>query len=222
MELDQIILGERDISNFKSTFETKVNQIIRRLNTCESVFEGLMLANKHPKYKWVNEHVFLSLESAVSSLRLLAEGHINAAGNTMRISYEALCMSILLSSPRKLKAGRGKTAKEIDFYSSFMSEDNLAKAHLSIGMVIQNSTALGLVSGNEWLKQAKDFYNGYSHASKMVFSSLTLESGKSIVGGGYNEEKQDIVSQHLEYIDRLAMQMPELIKEIATRNLTLS
>jgi len=220
MELNDIILGEREISGFKSDFEIEVTQIIKRLNTCESVFESLMLANEKPKFKWVNQYVFLSLETSVTSLRLLAEGHINAAGNTIRISYESLCMSILLSSPKKLKVGRGKQQKEIDFYSNYINKDNSAKAHLSIDIVIKNANTLGLTSGKEWLKQAKNFYNGYSHASEMVFSSLVLKSGKSIVGGGYNEEKRDIVSNHLEYIDRLAKQLPELIKEVASRNLT--
>ncbi len=218
MEFDEIILGDRTIAGFKSDFEIDVIQILKHLNTCETAFKNFILTNENPKFKWVQEYVFLSLETSVTSLRLLAEGHINAAGNTMRISYESLCMSILLSSPVRLKVGRGKQQKEIDFYSGYLNKDAFTKAHLSIDLVVRNASVLGVTSGKGWLKQAKDFYNGYSHASEMVFSSLILKSGKSIIGGGYNEEKREIISAHLKQIHKLAKQLPELIKEISLRN----
>ena len=52
----------------------------------------------------------------------------------------------------------------------------------------------------------------------MSMSSLMLESGKSIVGGGYNEEKKGLVEEHLKFIERFTSQLHLIIREIGSRS----
>ncbi|MFV0468710.1 MAG: hypothetical protein ACK5MK_07275 [Dysgonomonas sp.] len=161
----------------------------------------------------------MTIESLVTATRLLIEGHINASGNTMRISYESLCLAILLSADRKLIIDKSKNAQPVSFYKAYEQGKNNTKAHRAIDNVLSNANTLGLVEGSEWLAQAKDFYNGYSHASIMAMSSLILPSGKSIIAGGFYKEKLNLYKEHLKFITRLANQLPKLIEVIALRNL---
>jgi len=220
VQVDRILLDDRTISEFLSHFEDDIRELIQHIKKCEDIFESCFINSSGRSKKWVKEYLFLSIESTVSSIRLLSEGHINAAGNTMRISYESLCVSMLLTSPELITVGRGKNKKEIDFNLAFENGENIAKPHLAINTVVKNSDVLGLKEGENWLREAKNFYNGYSHASMMVFSSIVLESGKSIVGGGFNKEKLNIYAEHLKFIKRLLVHLPEIIEEIANRNLT--
>ncbi|QYK04585.1 hypothetical protein [Shewanella zhangzhouensis] len=151
---------------------------------------------------------------------MLTEGFINASGNTFRISYEALAMCMLLTTNAKVQVGRGKKVKLIDFDEAYFSGDKSTYPYQAIDIVVNNVEAIGLEQGSNWLKQAKDFYNGYSHASHMVFSSLVLKNGCSIIGGGYNSEKDDIYKNHLQFVKRFSDQLPNLINILAMRDLT--
>ncbi|MEL0630385.1 hypothetical protein [Psychromonas aquatilis] len=138
----------------------------------------------------------------------------------MRISYESLCLAILLSIKNNVIIDRGKKAKQINFYKAYEQGKNNEKAYKAIDNVISNADILGLIEGREWLKEAKNFYNGYSHASIMTMGALMLPSGKSIIVGDFYKEKLDLYEDHLKFIIRYANQRPKLIEQIALRNLT--
>ncbi len=129
-------------------------------------------------------------------------------------------MCMLLTADTKVKVGRGNQERFINFYDAYCSKDKSASPHNAIDIVVNNSDTVGLIQGSIWLKKAKDFYNGYSHASSLAFSSLAIKNGRSIVGGGYNPEKDSIYYNHLQFAKRFSFQLPELISSIAKRDLT--
>lgn len=219
IETRQIIRDDRSIKEFVSKFDDDLAEIIQNFETSEKAFESAYrdVANSTT---WVREYLFLCLESQISGVRLLTEGFVNAAGNTFRISYEALAMCILLTARTKVKVGRGKQVKFIDFHEAYCSGDRAASPYQAIDTVANNAKNIGLEQGSNWLKQAKDFYNGYSHASHITFSSLVLKNGQSIVGGGYNSGKDDIYNSHLQFAKRFSIQLPNLITSVAKRDLT--
>ena len=220
MSIRNVLVTDRSVAEFCSIFDSEIIEITNLLEQSESCFEHYFSEPEKQKYKWVQEFTFMTIESLVTSTRLLIEGHINASGNTMRISYESLCLAILLSSESNVIIDKGKKAKPVNFYKAYEQEKSNTKAHRAIDNVLLNADTLGLIDGSEWLKQAKDFYNGYSHASIMTMGSLVLPSGKPIIAGGFYKEKLDLYKDHLKFIVRFANHLPKLIEVVALRNLT--
>jgi hypothetical protein len=205
LSIRNILVTDRSVAEFCSTFDSEITVITNLLEQSESCFEHYFSEPEKQKYKWVQEFTFMTIESLVTATRLLIEGHINASGNTMRISYESLCLAILLSAESNVIIDKGTNAKPVNFYKSY---------------VLLNADTLGLIEGSEWLKQAKNFYNGYSHASIMTMGSLMLPSGKPIIAGDFYKEKLDLYKDHLKFIVRYANHLPKLIEAVALRNLT--
>ncbi|UPW17366.1 hypothetical protein M0C34_14080 [Agarivorans sp. TSD2052] len=219
MGIRDILVTDRSVAEFCSIFDSEITVITNLLEQSESCFEHYFSEPEKQKYKWVQEFTFMTVESLVTATRLLIEGHINASGNTMRISYESLCLAILLSAESNVLISKSKKAEPVDFYKSYLQGNKNTKAHKAIDIVLLNADTLGLIEGYEWLKQAKDFYNGYSHASIMTMGSLMLPSGKPIIAGGFYKDKLDLYKDHLKFIARLAKHLPRLIEVVALRNL---
>ena len=129
-------------------------------------------------------------------------------------------LAILLSAEKNVLISKSKKAKPVDFYTFYLQGNKSTQAHKSIDNVLLNADALGLIEGYEWLEQAKNFYNGYSHASIMTMGSLMLPSGKPIIAGGFYKEKLDLYKDHLKFILRFAKHLPKLLEVVALRNLT--
>ena len=220
MSIHNILVTDRSVAEFCSIFDSEITEITNLLEQSESCFEHYFSEPEKQKYKWVQEFTFMTIESLVTATRLLIEGHINASGNTMRISYESLCLSILLSAESNVIIDKGKKAQPVNFYKAYEQGRSNCKAHRAIDNVLLNAETLGLIEGREWLKQAKNFYNGYSHASIMTMGSLMLPSGKPIIAGGFYNEKLDLYKDHLKFIVRYANHLPKLIEAVALRNLT--
>ncbi|NRB61421.1 MAG: hypothetical protein HRU40_00020 [Saprospiraceae bacterium] len=220
MSIRNILITDRTVEEFCVVFDTEISVIVDLLEKSESCFEHYFDDPQKQKFKWVQEFTFMSIESLITATRLLIEGHINASGNTMRISYESLCLVILLSAKQDLLIHKSKRAKPVNFYKCYEQGESNTKAHKAIDNVIANADKLGLLEGHEWLKEAKNFYNGYSHASIMTMGSLMLPSGKSIVAGGFYKEKLELYKAHLEFTIRFLKHLPQLIEEIGLRNIT--
>ncbi|MFC3032731.1 hypothetical protein ACFOEE_09380 [Pseudoalteromonas fenneropenaei] len=220
MSIRNILVTDRSVAEFCSIFEPEITVITNLLEQSESCFERYFSEPEKQKYKWVREFTFMTIESLVTATRLMIEGHINASGNTMRISYESLSLAILLSAERNVIIDKSKKAKPVNFYKAYEKGNSNTKAHRAIDNVLSNADTLGLIEGGEWLKQAKNFYNGYSHASIMAMGSLMLPSGKSIIAGGFYKEKLDLYKDHLKFIVRYANHLPKLIEAVGLRNLT--
>ncbi|WP_418609384.1 hypothetical protein ACNSN2_18145 [Pseudoalteromonas sp. US3C1013] len=220
MTIRDILVTDRSVAEFCSTFDSEITEITNLLEQSESCFEHYFSEPEKQKYKWVQEFTFMTIESLATATRLLIEGHINASGNTMRISYESLCLAILLSAENNVLISKSKKAKPINFYKSYLQGNKSTKAHKAIDNVLLNADTLGLIEGYEWLEQAKNFYNGYSHASIMTMGSLMLPSGKPIIAGGFYKEKLGLYKDHLNFVLRFAKHLPKLIEAVALRNLT--
>ena len=71
-------------------------------------------------------------------------------------------------------------------------------------MVVKNKEELGLNQGGvDFLVGAKNFYNGYSHASFMLLHSKIKPSTRQLyIAGGYENERLDIFTEQLKFIKR--------------------
>ncbi len=148
----------------------------------------------------VSGYLHLAIESAVTATQLLSLGHIAPAGNSMRISYESLCIAALMRKNIKITVSNGK--HEFDFYNDFMEKRSHARADKVVALVLKNSKLLSISDkGCEFLKAAKDFYNGYSHASHLFVHSKIKPSTKQMyIGGGYDSEKKSDFKNQIKYI----------------------
>ena len=115
MTIRDILVTDRSVAEFCSTFDSEITEITNLLEQSESCFEHYFSEPEKQKYKWVQEFTFMTIESLVTATRLLIEGHINASGNTMRISYESLCLAILLSAENNVLISESKKSKTCKF-----------------------------------------------------------------------------------------------------------
>jgi hypothetical protein len=220
MKLEDILLNDRTVQPFCRKYEKELEEILFFLTQAESIFEDYFSVIPEHTPKWVQEFTFMSIESVISATRLLIEGHVNPSGNTMRVAYESLCMSILLTSEEPLEVSRNKPL--VVFNEAFEQNHGRSKPYLSVEHVINNAERLGLSEGLGWLKEAKNFYNAYSHSSLISMGSLILRSRTSVIAGGYHPEKHELYTSCLTFIVRYSRLLPELVAEIGKRNLTNS
>jgi len=163
----------------------------------------------------VSGYLFIAIESAVTAMQLLSLGHLAPAGNSMRISYESLCLSVLLQKQIKIQVKNGK--HKIDFYSEYTKKSGNTRADKAIDLVIKNKDILGLNDGGaDFLVTAKKFYNGYSHASLMlVHSKIKPSTMQMYVAGGYEHERFDIFRKQIQFIIRFSKNFDAWIKAVA-------
>ena len=220
MTLNEILFDDRSVQPFCIRFKRELTEILVLLSNTEKAYEKSFSDLPEDRPKWVQEFTFMSIESTISATRLLIEGHVNASGNTMRIAYESLCMAILLTSQNPVVIAKGKKARPLDFAKAFEQKHGQTKPYLAVDHVISNAQEVGLTDGSIWLKEAKSFYNAYSHSTLISMNSLMLTGGKAIIGGGYFPEKDEVYSNSLRFITRLLRMYPKIIETIGQRNLT--
>ncbi|WEM43893.1 hypothetical protein PTW35_08995 [Photobacterium sp. DA100] len=163
----------------------------------------------------VSGYIYLAIESAVTATQLLSLGHVAPAGNSMRISYESLCFSALLKRKDKLKVAKGK--HQFNFYEEYMKKSAHTRADKVVGLVVENKDLLGLNSeGVDFLKGAKNFYNGYSHASYLLLhSKIKLSTKQLYIAGNYDNERKELFKQQLEFIKRYSSNLDDWIRAVA-------
>ncbi|APE00842.1 hypothetical protein BM526_02580 [Alteromonas mediterranea] len=163
----------------------------------------------------VKGYLMLTAESVISATQLLSLGHVSPSGNSMRVSYEALCFSALLKKDIEIQVSRG--SHKFSFYDDYCNGRRNSRADQVVSLFIKNSKLLGLnENGKSFIKTAKDFYNGYSHASDLLLhSKINPSTLHMYVGGGYDNEQQPLYSEHVKFIIRYIKQIPSWIKVIA-------
>lgn len=195
----------------------------KELKELSNVFsEAFNLLEKSPcnqdpstRASTVTGYIFLAIESAVTATQLLVLGHIAPAGNSMRISYESLCYSALLKKETKLVVANGK--HKFSFYDDYLKKKSHTRADKVIDMVVKNKEELGLNQGGvDFLVGAKNFYNGYSHASFMLLHSKIKPSTRQLyIAGGYENERLDIFTEQLKFIKRYSKNLNGWIQAVA-------
>lgn len=163
----------------------------------------------------VKGYLMLAVESIISAAQLVALGHISSAGNSMRISYEALCTSALFKKEVDIQTAR--CSHRFNFYKDYCNGRRNSRADQVVSLFIKNKEVLGLSDkGARFIKVAKDFYNGYSHASDLVMHSKIKPSTLQMyIGGGYDQEQKSLCEQHINFIIRYLNGISSWIKAVA-------
>jgi hypothetical protein len=216
---DQIyrLLTEDDLPARKQFTQTFAKEL---LQLSALFFDALeLLKNSHCAHDStdragiVTSYLNLAIESAITATQLLSLGHIAPAGNTMRISYEALFTAALIKKDVNINCGR----RSINFYSEYTNKSKYVKAHKIIDLAIENYQLLGLnENSKKFLEEAKKFYNGYSHAGLMfIYTKVKPSTRAFYVAGGYDAEREDQFRDQIKLVIRYSEQLQVWIKAIA-------
>jgi len=138
------------------------------------------LANKVEKQgrvAFVANISYCAIMLHIQSMKLFLSGHIVAAGNLSRQVVESIAMALLCS---------GNTLTFMDrFINDKYSTKNAVKD------VIRHKETLGLREGGVvTLKEAVEFYNKFSHLSKLTIAAATPFSEHGLyVGASFDQAK---------------------------------
>ena len=159
--------------------------------------------------------LFLVMESCASATKLLVAGHINAAGNTMRVAYEALATALLLAGNVKVM----RRNAEHDYRSAFIRGDSWAWPYKSIKYIEKHQREVGLNDeGVTFLKAGIEFYNNHSHATAMAFAAkIGNVSHTANIAGGYNPQLEEQARWYVKFILRFVKQLPGIVGVITCR-----
>lgn len=203
---------------FVRTFDSKLRPIAKFVALA---FEGaeplrqLAVSDGHAVTGHCWGQLFLVMESCASATKLLVAGHINPAGNTMRVAYEALATALLLAGNVKVM----RENAEHDYRSAFNRGDRWARPYRSAKYVEEYQSQVGLNDeGVEFLKAAIDFYNNHSHSTAMAFAAkIGNVSHTANIGGGYDSQMEDQARSYLKFILRFVQQLPRIVEGITRR-----
>jgi len=201
---------------FNDDFKAEIEELSLILSEAFKLLEiSDCYRDQSPRATSVSGYLFIAIESAVTAMQLLSLGHLAPAGNSMRISYESLCLSVLLQKRNKIQVRNGK--HKIDFYSEYTKRSGNTTADKAIDLVIKNKDILGLNEGGaDFLITAKKFYNGYSHASLMlVHSKIKPSTMEMYVAGGYEHDRFEIFRKQIQFIIRFSRNFDAWIKAVA-------
>ncbi|WP_289282596.1 MULTISPECIES: hypothetical protein [unclassified Methylophaga] len=194
-----------DDSEAREQFERDISNEIDELSdlfadSLQNLKESDCAKDESTRAGIVSGYLHLAIESAVTATQLLSLGHIAPAGNSMRISYESLCIAALMRKNIKVTVLNGKY--KFDFYNDFMDKRPHARADKVVALVLKNNKLLSISDkGCEFLKAARDFYNAYSHASHLFVHSKIKPSTKQMyIAGGYDSERKSDFESQLKYI----------------------
>ena len=219
------------MNEFHVDYAEEVNQFSQEypediIKFCELITQcfkkhRLFDRNKNPSQKesLTASYVYSTIDNIYTSAKLLAIGFIVPSGNMYRQSIESICMAILMSSPFRLVLS--KNGQPTDFLDAFENDNKLAWPFKALEHLERNADLLEIDSSSlEKLLKTKDFYNNFSHSSKLAVGLRTTGSGedaKWIIGGGIGFEDLEIVQK--EFADRIAYTeiLPDAINEIYER-----
>ncbi|MGR5392567.1 hypothetical protein [Vibrio alginolyticus] len=202
--------------DFCDDFGIELNSISKLCSDALSLIERSDCAgDESHRASLVKGYLMLAVESIISATQLIAIGHVSSAGNSMRISYEALCTSALFKKEVDILTARG--GYRFNFYKDYCNGRRNSRGDQVVSLFIKNKEVLGLSeNGARFIKVAKDFYNGYSHASDLVMHSKIKPSTLQMyIGGGYDQEQKILCEQHINFIIRYLNGISSWIKAVA-------
>ena len=213
------LIVQDDVSsrqNFTDTFKAELQSISEvSAENFELIEHSDCSSDSSHRASLVKGYLMLASESVISATQLLSLGHFSPAGNAMRISYEALCFSALLKKEVDVQVAHG--SHTFNFYDDYCDKRKNSRADQVVSIFIKNSGLLGLNhEGVQFIKTAKNFYNGYSHASDLlIHSKIKPSTLQMYVGGGYDSEQYQLCASHIQFIIRYATQLPIWIRVVA-------
>ncbi len=202
------------VSNFGSELRAIAESVALGFERAEPLRQ-LAVDDGHKVTAHCSAQIFLLMESCVLATKLLVGGHVNPAGNTMRVAYEALATAMLLAFDVKVKRGND----EGDYRSAFIRGDRWAWAYQSPKYIERHQPQVQLNDeGLRFLKGGIKFYNNYSHSTPVALAAkIGNVSHSPQIGGGYDLEMEEQVSWHLKFIMRFVRYLPDILQQITSR-----
>lgn len=200
---------------FVSDFKTSLSELSDLLSDAFSCLESSdCRKDESDRAGIVSVYLYLTMESVVSAVHLLSLGHIAPSGNSMRSSYESLCMAALIKKEIKIKLNK---TEKVHFYNEFRNNSKSCRPDNALNLAIKNKSLLGLNDQNvRFLRKAKDFYNRYSHSTQLfAHSKIRLSTRQIYVGGGYENERKKIFKSQIDFIYKYAYGLKAWIQAIA-------
>lgn len=122
--------------------------------------------------------IFSAVNGHLIAMRLFLDGFLVHSGNAQRQVLESIALAILCSKPEK------------QFLKRFLNDEYSSTK--AIRDVIRNASDFGASKKSiRAIKKGRDFYDDFSHPSKMtiVLYSFLSEPDKTYIGGMYDEAK---------------------------------
>jgi len=207
---------------FRKDFFEPVERICVLIGLC---YEQFLKFNNHPtpdtQFMHVTAYVYTLVDSLFSSTKLLVHGFVAPSGNLFRVSLEAMAMAVLISLRGEILVKKEKHRCEYgNFFEGFSNEKSWSKPHKAINILEQNSSTIGLTEGAlKLLKQSKDIYNDYSHASLWSIRLSVISEEKNVFGGGYNQEQKSLFEKEIQirkqFVEGIPFFLESLYKRVA-------
>ncbi len=121
--------------------------------------------------------VYMAIYLHIGSMKLFLSGNTVAAGNLFRQTLETIALALLCSG------------KDLDFLDRFNRDEY--STNYAIRDVLRNIDRLGLKEdGVKALQDGQEFYNKYSHVTKLTIGAAESFAGEGIyVGASFDKGK---------------------------------
>ena len=207
------------IESFGSRYTEKVLAFAEHISNCHQNYQRFE-AERSPTERMIEVRGFayLTLDNTYTSIKLLMLGYLTPSGNMLRQSLEAACMCILLATDTSIVIG-GKKG-EIRFFEEYRRRKPFTRSHRAVEHVKRNTDALDINSeAIARFVTGKQFYDKYSHPSKMSMASrLTGQDGDSwLIGGHFDETRMQIYDKEFSERVNFAEILPSFIETIFSR-----
>ena len=210
------------LEEFSNNYNKELLEFAETISKCHRNFQ-LFNSIRNPSDRVIQAggFVYLSFDNTYTSMKLLMLGYLTPSGNMLRQSLESACMAVLLATDCEIAiAGKKGKKQKIKFYEEFLDDKKHTQSHKAVSYVDNNQEILGVYdkSISSFIK-GKQFYNQYSHPSKMSMASrLTPANNISwLMGGGYDIEKKPIYDIEVEARVNYAGILPTFIQEVFDR-----
>ena len=168
------------VRHYESEIERFVSNLARAYNRLQDMEPRVLYEQRSA---WVDQFLYVALNSLLTSFHLLISGFSIPAGNLMRHYGEAVAMALLLSH------------RAINTFDE-LRRDLRFSVQKSLDMIKRrrNARLLGIDSqGWEQFSQITSFYDQYSHASVFVAATtqMLLSEDARQLGGEFDPGKLD-------------------------------
>lgn len=178
---------------FMNHFSKKILEFSKLFTKAYRRSEGLSEYTKKTSIQisYVIGLTYLLFDNIFSSMKLLIQGFLTPSGNLMRQAIETMAVIILCSTKNDIYIDRKKTIS-FNYFNSFYNDEPKAYTHKAIKYLEINMDEIGVTGkGITAFKEIKDFYNKYSHPSRLSLTSITsfTDPGKIYIGGSFDDMK---------------------------------
>jgi hypothetical protein len=205
---------------FRKDFIEPVVRICDHIRLCYGQF---LKFENHPtpdtQFMYVTAYVYTLVESLFSSTKLLVHGFTAPSGILFRVSLEAMAMAVLIGLRGDILVMKKKNRCEYgNFFEGFLNGKSWSKPHIAIKILEQNCCTIGLTEGAlKVLKESKDIYNDYAHASLCSIRLSVISEEKNVFGGGYNQEQKPLFEKEIQIRKQFVEGIPYFLESLYKR-----